>query len=73
MGCLLSPFLFLLTIDWIMKTATEKRRNRIQWTPWAQLNDLDFTDDLSTSLIHQGPNAEENQRSGRNISSDYLY
>ena len=28
-GCLLSPFLFLLVIDWIMKTATKGRKNAI--------------------------------------------
>ena len=28
-GCLLSPFLFLLAIDWIMKTTTKNRRNGI--------------------------------------------
>nr|KAG5691347.1 hypothetical protein BaRGS_033396 [Batillaria attramentaria] len=36
-GCLLSPFLFLLVIDWIMKTTTTGRKNGIQWTLWAQL------------------------------------
>lgn len=30
-----------------MKTAADNRRNGIQWTPWAQLNDLDFADDLA--------------------------
>ena len=30
--CLLSPFLFLLVIDWIMKTTTTGRNNRIQDT-----------------------------------------
>ena len=39
-GCLLSPFLFLLAIDWIMKKTTINRRNGIQWTPWSQLEDL---------------------------------
>jgi hypothetical protein len=34
-GCLLSPFLFLLAIDWIMKTFTIERRNGIQWTLWS--------------------------------------
>ena len=39
-GCLLSPFLFLLLIDWIMKTTTTGRNNGIQWTLWTQLDDL---------------------------------
>ena len=46
-GCLLSPFLFLLAIDWIMKMSTETKRNGIQWTLWKQLDDLDFADDLA--------------------------
>ncbi|OOY36395.1 hypothetical protein BOV89_12810 [Solemya velum gill symbiont] len=46
-GCLLSPFLFLLVIDWIMKTTTTGKNNGIQWTPWTQLDDLDFADDLA--------------------------
>ena len=46
-GCLLSPFLFLLVIDWIMKTSTRERRNGIQWTLWDQLEDLDFADDIA--------------------------
>ena len=29
-GCLLSPFLFFLVIDWIMKTTTTGRNNGIQ-------------------------------------------
>ena len=45
-GCL-SPFLFLLFIDWIMKTTTTGRNNGIQWTLWTQLDDLDFADDLA--------------------------
>nr|KAG5707948.1 hypothetical protein BaRGS_031679 [Batillaria attramentaria] len=45
--CLLSPFLFLLVIDWIMKTTTASRKNGIQWTLWTQLDDLDFADDLA--------------------------
>ena len=46
-GCLLSPFLFLLVIDWIMKTTTTGRNNGIQWTLMTQLDDLDFADDLA--------------------------
>ena len=53
-GCLLSPFSFLLAVDWIMKQTTENRRNGIQWTPWSQLEDLDFVDDHALlSQVHQ--------------------
>ena len=46
-GCLMSPFLFLLAIDWIRRISTEGRRNGIQWSLWGQLDDLDFADDLA--------------------------
>ena len=46
-GCLLSPFLFLIAIDWIMTQTTKNERNGIQWTPFTQLDDLDFADDLA--------------------------
>ena len=46
-GCLLSPFLFLLAVDWIMKETTKGERNGIQWTMWEQLDDLDFADDIA--------------------------
>ena len=57
-GCLLSPFLFLLAIDWIMKTSTEQRRNGVQWTLWKQLEDLDFADDLAL-LSHNQQQMQE--------------
>jgi len=40
-----SGCLFLLANDWIMKSITEGTRNGIQWTPWTQLEDLDFAND----------------------------
>ena len=43
---MLSPFLFLLAIDWIMKTTTTGRNNGIQWTLWTQLDNFAFADDL---------------------------
>ncbi|VDP51154.1 unnamed protein product [Schistosoma curassoni] len=45
--CLLSPFLFLLVFDWIMKTSTSEGKHGIQWTAQNQLDDLDFADDLA--------------------------
>lgn len=48
-GCLLSPYLILLVIDWIIRTTTSGKNNGtcIPWTPVTQLNDLDFADALA--------------------------
>lgn len=46
-GWLLSPFLFLLCIDWVMKETINNRRTGIQWSLTEQLEDLDFADDLA--------------------------
>ncbi|VDO65612.1 unnamed protein product [Schistosoma margrebowiei] len=46
-GCLLSPFLFLLVVDWIMKTSTSEGKHGVQLTAQNQLDDLDFADDLA--------------------------
>ena len=45
-GCLLSPFLFLLAIDWIMASSV-KGKTGIQWSLCTQLEDLDYADDLA--------------------------
>ncbi|VDO61138.1 unnamed protein product [Schistosoma margrebowiei] len=46
-GCLISTFLFLLVVNWIMKTSTSEGKRGIQWTAQNQLDDLDFADDLA--------------------------
>ncbi|KAI0239329.1 hypothetical protein LSAT2_009940 [Lamellibrachia satsuma] len=46
-GCLLSPLLFLIAVDWTMKRSTEHHRTGIQWNLFSQLEDLDFADDLA--------------------------
>ena len=46
-GCLLSPMLFLLVIDWTMKSTLVGQRLGIQWTLTTYLEDLDFADDLT--------------------------
>ena len=57
-GCLLSPFLFLLAVDWIMKQTTNNKRNGIQWTLMEQLDDLDYADDIAL-LSHNHKQMEE--------------
>ena len=67
-GCLLSPFLFLLAIDWIMKTTTQGKRNGIQWTLWNQLEDLDFADDLAL-LSHKHQQMQDKVKDLQEMSS----
>lgn len=44
-GCLLSPILFIMVLDLMMKKAMNRRRG-IQWGLTDRLEDLDFADDL---------------------------
>ena len=46
-GCILSPILFLVTIDWVMGQATSLCPRGIQWTIFSNLQDLDFADDIA--------------------------
>ncbi|VDP59893.1 unnamed protein product [Schistosoma mattheei] len=46
-GCLLSSFLFLLVVDWIVKTLTSEGKHGAQWTARDQLDCSDFADDLA--------------------------
>ena len=45
-GCLLSPMLFLVALDWIMKETTQQGDTGIQCTLTKRLEELDLTDDL---------------------------
>ena len=45
-GCILSPFLFIMAVDWLMKTTTKGKRRGIRWTLTSCLEDLDFADDI---------------------------
>ena len=45
-GCLLSPLLFLVALDWVTRTAFDRKRG-IQWTFTTSLEELDFADDLA--------------------------
>ena len=46
-GCNLSPFLFLVVIDYILRTAMNKENYGITWGKRDRLTDLDFADDIA--------------------------
>ena len=39
-GCILSPILFILVIDWVMKKTTEDKKRGLQWGIMGHLEDL---------------------------------
>ena len=45
-GCLLSPLIFLVVLDWVAKNAYEGKRLGLQWTFTQRLEHLDYADDL---------------------------
>ena len=45
-GCILSPFLFTLAIDWLMIEITKNGNRGIRWTLTSILEDLDYADDI---------------------------
>ena len=46
-GCVISPLLFLVAIDWVMKTATSDKPRGIVWNSFERLEDEDFADDIA--------------------------
>ena len=45
-GCVLSPLLFLLVMDWVMRRSTEEEIYGLEWKDEKRLADLDFADDI---------------------------
>ena len=54
-GCILSPILFTIALDYIMRQTTHNAQHGIHWTLFSQLEDLDYENDialLSTTSNH---------------------
>lgn len=46
-GCVLSALLFLIAIDWVMKSTLNSDNTGIRWTLFTSLEDLAYADDLA--------------------------
>ena len=57
-GCVISPLLFLVVIDWVMKSATADKPRGIKWTGFSHLEDEDFADDIAL-LSHSRQHMQE--------------
>jgi hypothetical protein len=45
-GYILSPAIFLIIVDWIMKETTKGNKTEIQWTFLNQFENLDLPDNI---------------------------
>ena len=60
-GCILSPLLFILGIDWVLKQVTSGGRRGIRWTLTSVLEDLVYADDIALlAHRHQDMQAKTN-------------
>ena len=60
-GCLLSPVIFIMVDDFIMREVESQGKTGIPWTLTTQLHDLDYADDiclLSQNLQHMQTKTE---------------
>ena len=61
-GCIMSPVLFSMAGNWLMRTATQGRRQAILWTLMTVPGDLDYADENGLlSSKHQ----DAHQKAGR--------
>ena len=68
-GCLLSPIIFIMVLDGVMRKSTKKPRG-IQWSLTERLEDIDFADDLclmSHRLIDMKEKMEELSKEGKKV------
>ena len=57
-GCVISPSLFLVFIDWVMRRATEDLARGLVWGLTDRLEDCKFADDI-TLLSHTQKDIQE--------------
>ncbi|BFY97740.1 hypothetical protein BsWGS_00780 [Bradybaena similaris] len=57
-GCVMSPMLFGIAIDWVMRKSTSEIQQGIKWIGNEILEDLDFADDVAL-LSKSHPDAQE--------------
>jgi hypothetical protein len=61
-GCVLSPILLDIAIDWVMHKCTNGKYQGISWTTNAILEDLYFVDDIALlSTVHLDIQEKTNQ------------
>ena len=65
-GCHLSPLLFLLVMDGVLRGALDGKKRELTWRLQASLEDMDYTDDVCLYLINMSICKGNWMTSGRN-------
>ena len=72
-GCVISPLLFNIVTDWIMKRATSGRPRGITWNNFTHLEDEDFADDLAiVSHAHRDMQEKTNYKEKKQVLLDLV-
>lgn len=58
-SCIMSGFLFLLTIDWVMQRTTDRHRNGVRWDFTNTLEDLDSGPPCTQVRTHPGQDSSQ--------------
>ena len=59
--CVISSVLFIITIDWVMRTTLTEGDTGLRWTLCTTLEDTDYADDLAL-LSHTEDHMQEKTR-----------
>ena len=67
-GCMLSPLLFLVVIDWVTRHSVDIKGTGIHWISEKCLQDLEFADNLAP-LSHSSNHMQEKTQSLKAVAS----
>ena len=60
-GDVMSGFIFLMVVDWIMRNTTAGHNTGIKWNFTSILEDLDFADDIALMSLCYTPTCKQRQ------------
>lgn len=65
-GCVMSSLLFIIAVDWVMKSTMSNTNNGIRWTLTSNLEDIDYADDLALVSHTENQMKEKTERLEQN-------
>ena len=63
---MMSSLLFIIAVDWVMKSTMSNTNNGIRWTLTSNLEDIDYADDLALISHTENQMKEKTERLEQN-------